>query len=225
MKLSAVRISDEFLNKFRGFELFSVLSSVEVDDFLEQSCFYVVKKNDTILIEGDAIDHLYIVISGWVKLHKNTSEGKSVILQMVGKGGFFGEIAEKPRYTSLYGAQVVSSEAMVVKVPKSHVCSIIKKNGMFAYNMISHYSDSVVDLQRKIEKLEMMNVEERVYAHLHDLLDGQNSVILPYSKKIMANQLGMKPETFSRALKKLDKEGLSITGNVVHYTHEQKVAV
>src|SRR6266545_2363723 len=66
-------------------------------------------RSTTIMAGGDATDSLYIVLSGRLKVMMSDSDGKEVILSILGPGEFFGEmglIDEAPR-----SASVVAIEA------------------------------------------------------------------------------------------------------------------
>jgi CRP/FNR family cyclic AMP-dependent transcriptional regulator len=66
-------------------------------------------RGTTVMGAGDATDSLYIVLSGRLKVMMSDSDGKEVILAILGPGEFFGEmglIDDEPR-----SASVVTLEA------------------------------------------------------------------------------------------------------------------
>src|SRR5258708_6004021 len=61
-------------------------------------------RSTTIMAGGDATDSLYIVLSGRLKVMMSDSDGKEVILSILGPGEFFGEmglIDDEPRSASV----------------------------------------------------------------------------------------------------------------------------
>src|SRR3979490_1107055 len=63
-----------------------------------------VARSPTSMAGGDATDSLYIVLSGRLKVMMSDSEGKEVILAILGPGEFFGEmglIDDSPRSASV----------------------------------------------------------------------------------------------------------------------------
>ncbi|HET7672886.1 MAG TPA: cyclic nucleotide-binding domain-containing protein, partial [Burkholderiales bacterium] len=61
-------------------------------------------RGTTIMAGGDATDSLYIVLSGRLKVMMSDSDGKEVILTILGPGEFFGEmglIDDEPRSASV----------------------------------------------------------------------------------------------------------------------------
>jgi len=48
---------------------------------------------------------------------------------------------------------------------------------------------------------------------------GRARVLIPYEKYLLAHRLNIKPETFSRALRKLEHIGVQTSGHVVEITN------
>jgi CRP/FNR family transcriptional regulator, cyclic AMP receptor protein len=73
-----------------------IFSDLKPDAF-DQLCRYVkhskLKRGVTIFSKGDAGNCLYAVISGTVKMSTSSAEGRSAILNLIGTGEVFGEIA------------------------------------------------------------------------------------------------------------------------------------
>ena len=69
------------------------------------------------------------------------------------------------------------------------------------------------------KNLHLRSAEERVGCYLLKLLEGRTtntSVRLPIEKRLIASQLGMTRETFSRTLPVMIRHGLRVEGDVVH---------
>src|SRR6185436_8995272 len=76
-------------------------------------------RSTTVMAGGDATDSLYIVLSGRLKVMMSDSEGKEVILSILGPGEFFGEmglIDDEPR------------SATVITIEPCELLSIAKRD-------------------------------------------------------------------------------------------------
>ena len=76
-------------------------------------------RSTTIMAGGDPTDSLYIVLSGRLKVMMSDSEGKEVILSLLGPGEFFGEmglIDDEPR------------SATVITIEPCELLSIAKRD-------------------------------------------------------------------------------------------------
>src|SRR5678816_2021124 len=66
------------------------------EDYLRALTAVVTRKSaprsTTIMGAGDVVDSLYIVLSGRLKVMMSDSDGKEVILSILGPGEFFGEM-------------------------------------------------------------------------------------------------------------------------------------
>ena len=92
-------------------------------------------RNTTIMSSGDATDSLYIVLSGRLKVMMSDSEGKEVILAILGPGEFFGEmglIDDEPR-----SASVVSIEPCeLLSIAKRDFKRVISENSEMAMSVM-----------------------------------------------------------------------------------------
>jgi CRP/FNR family transcriptional activator FtrB len=72
---------------------------------------------------------------------------------------------------------------------------------------------------RHAKNLKLRSAEERVGCYLVSLLGQQSTdlaIRLPLEKRLIASQLGMTRETFSRALSGMAKFGIVIRGEFMH---------
>jgi CRP-like cAMP-binding protein len=72
-----------------------------------------------------------------------------------------------------------------------------------------------LSLVAQIEQMKLLTGEERVIQYLLALggvQEGSVAFNLPHEKNIIANRLGIKPETFSRALSQLRRLGVDVNG-------------
>lgn len=51
------------------------------------------RRRRTVFVEGERGDRLYIILSGKVKVHRKTSEGRETLIALLGPGDMFGELA------------------------------------------------------------------------------------------------------------------------------------
>ena len=85
-------------------------------------------RNTTIMSSGDATDSLYIVLSGRLKVMMSDSEGKEVILSILGPGEFFGEmglIDDEPRSASVVTIEPCELLSITKRLPKQDIAKMI----------------------------------------------------------------------------------------------------
>ena len=92
-KVAAQSVASSALSLLRKHPIFRDLDS----DALEQLCRYAkhatLKRGAAIFAKGDPGNSLYAVMSGTVKISISSADGRSAILNLIGAGEIFGEIA------------------------------------------------------------------------------------------------------------------------------------
>ena len=166
-------------------------------------------RNTTIMSSGDATDSLYIVLSGRLKVMMSDSEGKEVILAILGPGEFFGEmglIDDAPR-----SASVVSIEACeLLSIAKRDFKKCLADNAEMAMAVMRGLVKRLREADQKIGSLALMDVYGRVARLLLEMaetIDGQKIVTRKLAKQDIAKMIGASREMVSRVMKDLQAGG------------------
>lgn len=196
----------------RKLKVLSEFDEESIGYFLGHAHIKRYSKGKLLFLQGDDVKTFYIVRSGWIKLFRNIEDGTEVITDLCKEGDLFSKSAMIDGTTHPTCGQVVE-EAIIYEIPARILRDSIKSNLKMALNMISYLSNSINSLDRQVEHLSIMNADQRVGCFLLNLCtstkESRVRVKLPCNKELIANYLGMKPETFSRALAKLKKIGVT----------------
>lgn len=176
-------------------------------------------KGKILFLHEDEASHFYIARSGWVKLFRETLDGTQAVVDILTEGHIFGETAIFQDNLYPYSAEVVEP-AEIVSLPIALLKAEIEDNTKFAYDMLSSMAKYRRQQDREIEHRDIQNASQRIGCFLLRLTkqneEGETIIHLPYDKMLLASRLGMQPETFSRALKKLQNEtGIEVKGATV----------
>lgn len=177
------------------------------------------EKGQMLFLHGENAEYFYYIKNGWVKLFRETLDGTQAVVDILTKGHIFGDtsIFEDGAYP--YSAEVVESSTLIT-LPLSKLKEEIENNAKFAYDMLSAMAKYRRQQDREIEHLSIQNAAQRIGCFLLRLCTQEEKenidIQLPYDKMLVASRLGMQPETFSRALKKLKNEtDIEILGSVI----------
>jgi CRP-like cAMP-binding protein len=207
--------------------LFSELSDSEISYFNDAAQARAYKKGRVLYLEGDEAEFFYVICSGWIKLFHTMPEGDEVIIDMLTNGHLVGESAlfEKDRYACT--AQVIE-DVQLLSIPLRVLKDRIANSQTLALSMLSsmslhhrrHYGEMALNATQ--------NAPQRIGCFLLRLCprDKKKSVLfhLPYDKTLIAETLGMKGATFSRALNILrQKTGLRMKGTSVEIDSVDKL--
>jgi CRP/FNR family cyclic AMP-dependent transcriptional regulator len=166
-------------------------------------------RGTTIMAGGDATDSLYIVLSGRLKVMMSDSDGKEVILSILGPGEFFGEmglIDDEPR-----SASVVSIEACeLLAISKRDFKKCLVENNEMAMAVMRGLVRRLREADRKIGSLALLDVYGRVARLLLDMaenVNGEKIVTKRLPKQDIAKMIGASREMVSRVMKDLQTGG------------------
>ena len=190
--------------------LFNGLTPAQYDELAMIATLQTVRKGQSVFAEGDPGAGFYVVASGLIKIYKLSLDGKEQILHIFGAGEPFAEAAV---FTgSSYPAHAMAlEESRIFFFPRKTFIELIRCNPDLAMNMLAALSMRLKKFAHMIENLSLKEVPGRLAAHLLFLSEQQgeaDTVALPVSKTQLASLLGTIPETLSRILTKLAKQGI-----------------
>jgi CRP/FNR family cyclic AMP-dependent transcriptional regulator len=202
----------------KSLPLFATFSPEQLRAFAPMITRRSAPRGTAIMHEGDAIDSLYIVISGRLKVTMGEADGKETILSILGAGEFFGEmglIDDNPR-----SASVVAIEACeLLAVTRQAFRKCLVENSNLAMAVMLVLVRRLREADRKIGSLAMLDVYGRVARLLLDMsedVNGQNVVTRRLSKQDIARMIGASREMVSKVMKDLQTNGyIEVRGSTI----------
>ena len=199
--------------------LFSELTPSDTDIFNSHGTTRSYPINSILINEGDDTDSLYVVLEGEVKVYASDEHGKEVILNILGPGEYFGELAlmdNEPRSASV--KTIKPTKVMIIA--KQDFKKVLADNPEIAFNMIQSLSRQVRDLTNNVKSLALMDVYGRVAHTLLELAsemeDGRMVIEQKLTHQDIADMVGASREMVSRILKDLVNGGyISIKSKIV----------
>ena len=174
-------------------------------------------RSTTIMAGGDPTDSLYIVLSGRLKVMMSDSEGKEVILAILGPGEFFGEmglIDDEPR-----SATVVTIEPCeLLSIAKRDFKKYMAENFQMTEAVMRGLVRRLREADRKIGSLALLDVYGRVARLLLDMaenVDGEKIVTKRLPKQDIAKMIGASREMVSRVMKDLQTGGYIVLRDTI----------
>jgi len=192
---------------------------MNIDPFINQSAFFkglseehrqelvkvahpkTLKKREYLFHEGEHGRSMHLLIAGNVQLHKNTEDGREVVIRVVKPGEVFAEVVlfEKDRYPVSARAVV---KAEVLAFPREGVQRLLATEG-FRNDFIALLMAKQRYLTERIQELTTKDVEHRLFTFLRSQYGEKERIITPLSKKDIAAAIGTTPESLSRLILRL----------------------
>jgi CRP/FNR family transcriptional regulator, dissimilatory nitrate respiration regulator len=207
--------------------LFKPLRDETLAGFAEYASLRTEKKGAILFSAETPNEKIYFILSGWVKLFRETLAGDEAVVDVLTAGNFFGEIGLSGHDEMPYGAEVVE-DAEIIAVPRFLLAEEIMRNSLFGMAVLQSMTRQRLQRDMEIEHRTVQSAPQRIGCFLLKLCRHNTSgavvLHLPYDKTVVAHRLGMQPETFSRALAKLrDETGLRVRGATVEIDSVQKL--
>jgi CRP/FNR family transcriptional regulator, cyclic AMP receptor protein len=172
-------------------------------------------KKGIIFHEGDRGDSLYILKTGRIKISKITEDGREKTLALMQPGEFFGEMAIFDEALRSATAEVIDDQAVVISLSKRDFEQLILQNPAIALKIMRDMTRRIRQVNQQVEDLAFKDVHERVASTLRNLAElegrqiGQKILInLKMTHQDLANMVGSSRETVTRALNRLQDEGI-----------------
>lgn len=199
----------DIIQKIARIPLFEGLPPDQQKDLANIALEKSFERGRTIFSEGEPAHGFFVVMAGKVKIFKISPDGKEQILHLFGPGEPFAEVPVfEGRPFPAHAVALEDSKCMFF--PRSAFVELIKHNPSLSLNMLAVLSKRLRRFTMLVDDLSLKEVPGRLAAHLLYLSEqrqGKNDLELDMPKGQLAGLLGTIPETLSRILTKMAKQG------------------
>lgn len=162
-----------------------------------------IKKGESLFQQGDTIENLYFIVSGKIKLIRDTIDGNPVLLHM---GHESEPLAEASLFSDSYHCSAIAESACELKTIKRHtILDFLEENPAAMMNLLAIFARQVRDLRTINEIKNIRSANERILSYLRCNIDINKELMLTQTLKDIAHRVGLTHETFYRELKKLEE--------------------
>lgn len=209
--------------------IFSDLSDETLQAIYETGKIKKYEKERIILMEDDDGSAMFFIRSGKVKVTRASSDGKEVILTILGESDFFGEMAIIDGMArSATVATIEESELFMIE--RTDFLNLLKKHPEVAIALLKELTKRLRDADLKIKSLSLKDAEGKVATIILQLADEMGKIrqgIVEIEKlplqQDLANMAGTSRETISRTLHSFAKrELIELEGNKLRILNYEK---
>lgn len=192
--------------------LLQSLSEEDIQLYLKNASFKVISytKNSIIHFDGEPCRKLEIILSGKVVIDRIDESGNLMTISEFHKDDLIGGnllFSKNPHYPMTVSAQ---SPVQILEIERETLFTLLCSNPSFLRNYLELISDHAFILGDKIRHYINRSIRESVLSYLlHESKKQEsNHVLLPISKKALAEKIGVERTSLSRELAKMRDEGL-----------------
>lgn len=171
-------------------------------------------KDSIILREDDSGSALFVIIKGKVKITRNSSDGREVILTILDASDFFGEMAILDGLTrSATVVAIEDSELFIIQ--RNDFVNLLKIYPEISISLLQELTSRLRAADMKIKSLSLKDAEGKVASVILQIADDMGKIKhgvveiekLPLQQDL-ANMAGTSRETISRTIHSFAKKGL-----------------
>lgn len=197
-------------------KLFGNLDTKELAQIAGQAVEMRFDAGKMLFFSGEDAKGLFVLVSGRVRVFQHNSEGREQVMHMDKAGATIGDV---PTFDDgPYPASAIVEEAAVVLfINKKDICQFCLEHPRFTLNALKLMAERVRKHARLVEVLSFHEVGQRLAMLL--LAEARNAGApqsdqiefqLPFSNHEVAIRIGSVRDVVSRALARLQHEGLVI---------------
>jgi CRP-like cAMP-binding protein len=197
--------------------LFKALDPSDLAKLIDPGSVIKLTRNQHLFGQGDPANALFLVLEGQIKLSRLAPDGSEAVVHVFGVGETFAEAAMFMGGRYPVTATAIT-EARLISISNGRLRDQVLAKPETAFAMLASMAQHLKVLVAQIEQMKLLTTKQRTIRFLLDQsgqTEGAAAFNLPHDKALIANRLGMKPETFSRALAELAKYGVYMNGSHV----------
>lgn len=206
--------------KLKKLLLFDALSDPQFRRLGKHSHKCMLRAGERLFSRDEQANFFYYLDEGKMKLFRASPDGVEKVLEIVEPGQIFAEAVMfmKTGNYPVNAESLTNCQLYAFSIPTFK--AILSESTGACFRLLEDLS---ARLHRRIDDIDHLALKSATYRLIAYLLaqlprtdNGSEAIHLDIPKQVLASSLSIQPETFSRILSKLVKEGfLSVSANVV----------
>jgi CRP-like cAMP-binding protein len=194
-------------NKLEILRKHPIFSDLEPDAF-DQLCRYAklstLKRGATIFSKGDAGNGLFAVISGTVKISSSSPEGRSAILNLIGSGEVFGEVALLDGLSRTTDA-IANSDCEIFVIDRREFIPFVRSQPALAMKFIELLCARLRWTSEQVEQVILQDLPGRLASALIRLIERHQQSptgrTITITQQEISEMVGMSRESINKQLR------------------------
>lgn len=202
------------------------LSAAKRDDLLSNAIQHGVAAGTVLFEQGEVPNFQLVVIAGSAQLFGRSAAGREVLIEAVRAPDLIIPAAVVTGAPYLMQARVPEPSRFLL-IHAAAFREAAASDPLLAQAVIGSLAQQFRRMVRQIKNLKLRSSTERVGCYVIALAARQGTpdrAVLPYEKNLVASELGMTRESFSRALSSLEKSGIRVEGQTVLIVDGRRLA-
>jgi CRP/FNR family transcriptional regulator, cyclic AMP receptor protein len=200
----ARRLSSNKLSVLRQHPMFRDLGTEALDQLCRYAKHTSLRRGATICSKGDPGNFLFIVISGTVKISVSSPDGRSAILNLIGPGETFGEVAVLDGLARTADA-TANTNCEIYVIDRRDFLPFVRSQPALAMKFIELLCTRLRWTSDQVEEVILQNLPGRLASALlrltekHKLAQGGRTIAI--TQQEISEMVGMTRESINKQLR------------------------
>ena len=196
----------------RSIPLFRMINEADLTEIAELLIERRYLSRATIFEEGSVGEYMYVIREGQVKVSKMSDDGREKVLEMLGPGDFFGEMAlldRAPRSASVKA----TTDCVLLALSRNDFIALLRRNPEISLELVRELARRLRETDEEVRGLLFERVEGRTRRVLRRMATqpapGRPHLLSTGSvtHQQLADLVGTSRETITRVVKSLKRRG------------------
>jgi CRP-like cAMP-binding protein len=203
--------------------LFSGLDEDVFDALAADITVESYEKGEVLFHRGDPAQAFFFIEVGHVELSLISPEGQKKIVEVIGHDRTFAEAMVFMRTSKFPVTAEALTDSVVYRIPNDTYRSLLHDNSDACMRLLSDVCRHLHQRVQEIEQLTIQNARSQLSSYLIDhadeIDDDEATIRLDLPKHVIASRLSITPETLSRLLRAMSKEGILTVDDRLIFVH------
>lgn len=194
-----------------GWKLLEGLSDRERDEFLGLARPRRFDRGQLVCAQGEPADSVHLVAQGRLGVRVSLPDGAAAMLQVIGPGDYFGELALWHVPARRTAAVEALEPVETLSIAGTAFRALCERRPSLERALVAMLADRVIALSTSLLEAMYEPLERRVHRRLHDLADMYGStdpVRVPITQTQLAEMAGGTRPTINQLLQGLEGQGV-----------------
>ncbi len=203
--------SDQYIDALAELNLFKSYSREELKDKLNASGYEIRKyqRDQIVHLQNEICSFVDIILEGRVAIQKIDEEGNILTIDVFSRPEMIGTHLIFSTHNVYPMTVVAETDVVILRLGRELIIKLGQSSPDFMVALLQIISDRIIILAEKIRAISHKTIRQRIIDFLtYEYHIQQSEIIkLNYSKKELAERLGIQRTSLSRELNKMRKDG------------------
>ena len=191
-----------------GLEPFRALPAPSLEALAAGASLRLLERGELLFRQDEPAAALHCLVRVSVRVLRSLPDGREKVIHLQQAPCL---LAEAPVFmgTTFPSTAECNEECLVLVLPRTHLLAAARQDPELPWRLVAQLFQRLRQLTGSLATHARRSAAARVATYLLDLAAaaGQDTLELPAAKKDVASYLGLRPESFSRALALLQQQG------------------